>query len=157
MGHGLSIACPYGLFLEGPGVFINHSVITFLSDTTSSFKRRTTYKITLAMKTNSQKTKMTPYFFSDPNRHQAPRVNVSPSRNEVSLGGTLHIVCVATGNPEPEVTWKWDQNQPPPAEQISVIQRVLSLSNISRSATFTCEAGSEYGVAYGQAEVFVRG
>ncbi|XP_023318195.1 tyrosine-protein phosphatase Lar isoform X3 [Trichogramma pretiosum] len=82
-------------------------------------------------------------------RRVAPQFSIPPNPvNEVMLGSSLNLTCVAVGAPMPYVKWRKEpatdltpDNLMPP-----VGKNVLQLKDIKESANYTCIAQSELGI-----------
>nr|XP_012139448.1 PREDICTED: tyrosine-protein phosphatase Lar isoform X6 [Megachile rotundata] len=70
-----------------------------------------------------------------------------PALNEVTLGASLSLNCVAVGSPMPFVKWRKDPaTDLTPDDKLPVGKNVLVLSDIQESANYTCTAASNLGV-----------
>jgi len=95
-------------------------------------------------------------------RRVPPHFSILPESTEVVEGGSVNLTCVAVGSPMPYVRWRRgsadvrtggdDDDAPTP-----IGKNVLRLSDVRRTATYTCVASSELGSIEHHAEVRVRG
>jgi len=77
--------------------------------------------------------------------------------NEVMLGGSLNLTCVAVGSPMPFVKWRRgiDEDLTPDSD-LPVGRSILQLTDIRSSANYTCIASSSLGVIEAPAMVKVQ-
>ncbi|XP_011267772.1 tyrosine-protein phosphatase Lar isoform X5 [Camponotus floridanus] len=81
-------------------------------------------------------------------RRVSPSFSIPPPAvNDVMLGGSLNITCVAVGAPMPFVKWRKDPaTDLTPEDNLPVGKNVLKLTDIKESANYTCTAASDLGV-----------
>lgn len=77
--------------------------------------------------------------------------------NEVLLGGSLNLTCVAVGSPMPFVKWRRGLDEDITNENdLPVGKSVLQLNDIRSSSNYTCIASSSLGVIEALAMVKVQ-
>lgn len=77
--------------------------------------------------------------------------------NEVLLGGSLNLTCVAVGSPMPFVKWRRGLDEDITNENdLPVGKSVLQLNDIRSSTNYTCIASSSLGVIEALAMVKVQ-
>lgn len=91
-----------------------------------------------------------------------PHFSILPESSEVVEGGAVNLTCVAVGSPMPYVRWRRGSvDVPSVAGQLDaptpIGKNVLQLTDVRRTASYTCIASSELGSIEHQAEVRVRG
>ncbi|XP_029041867.1 tyrosine-protein phosphatase Lar isoform X5 [Osmia bicornis bicornis] len=81
-------------------------------------------------------------------RRVPPSFSIPPHPiNEVMLGASLNLTCVAVGAPMPFVKWRKDPaTDLTPDDNLPVGKNVLMLTDIQESANYTCTAASDLGV-----------
>ncbi|XP_020708528.1 tyrosine-protein phosphatase Lar isoform X5 [Athalia rosae] len=81
-------------------------------------------------------------------RRVVPQFSIPPPPlNEVVLGASLNITCVAFGAPMPVVKWRKDPaTDITPEEQLPIGKNVLQLTDIQESSNYTCIAASDLGI-----------
>lgn len=90
-------------------------------------------------------------------RRVAPRFSIPPSSQEVMPGGSVNLTCVAVGAPMPYVKWMMGAEELTKEDEMPVGRNVLELSNVVRSANYTCVAISSLGMIEATAQVTVKG
>jgi hypothetical protein len=81
-----------------------------------------------------------------------------PSLEEVMLGASLNLTCVAVGSPMPFVKWRQGEaTDLTPDDKLPVGRNVLELAEIRESANYTCIAVSPLGVIEATTLVRVQG
>ena len=95
-------------------------------------------------------------------RRVPPHFSILPESTEVVEGGAVNLTCVAVGSPMPYVRWRRGSvNVPSVAGQLDaptpIGKNVLQLTDVRRTATYTCVASSELGSIEHHAEVRIRG
>lgn len=90
-------------------------------------------------------------------RRVAPRFSIPPSNQEVMPGGSVNLTCVAVGAPMPYVKWMMGAEELTKEDEMPVGRNVLELSNVVRSANYTCVAISSLGMIEATAQVTVKG
>ncbi|KAL9924781.1 tyrosine-protein phosphatase Lar isoform 5-T7 [Glossina fuscipes fuscipes] len=65
--------------------------------------------------------------------------------NEVMLGSSLNLSCIAVGSPMPHVKWMKGAQDLTPENNIPIGRNILELTNIQQSANYTCIAASSLG------------
>lgn len=90
-------------------------------------------------------------------RRVAPRFSIPPSSQEVMPGGSVNLTCVAVGAPMPYVKWMMGVEELTKEDEMPVGRNVLELSNVVRSANYTCVAISSLGMIEATAQVTVKG
>ena len=95
-------------------------------------------------------------------RRVPPHFSILPESTEVIEGGAVNLTCVAVGSPMPYVRWRRGSvDVPSVAGQLDaptpIGKNVLQLTDVRRTATYTCVASSELGSIEHHAEVRVRG
>lgn len=90
-------------------------------------------------------------------RRVAPRFSIPPSSQEVMPGGSVNLTCVAVGAPMPYVKWMVGAEELTKEDEMPVGRNVLELSNVVRSANYTCVAISSLGMIEATAQVTVKG
>ncbi|XP_011762157.2 receptor-type tyrosine-protein phosphatase F isoform X17 [Macaca nemestrina] len=89
-------------------------------------------------------------------RRVAPRFSIPPSSQEVMPGGSVNLTCVAVGAPMPYVKWMMGVEELTKEDEMPVGRNVLELSNVVRSANYTCVAISSLGMIEATAQVTVK-
>uniref|UniRef100_G3SP12 Receptor-type tyrosine-protein phosphatase F n=1 Tax=Loxodonta africana TaxID=9785 RepID=G3SP12_LOXAF len=89
-------------------------------------------------------------------RRVAPRFSIPPSSQEVMPGGSVNLTCVAVGAPMPYVKWMMGAEELTKEDEMPVGRNVLELSNVIRSANYTCVAISSLGMIEAMAQVTVK-
>ncbi|XP_045147751.1 receptor-type tyrosine-protein phosphatase F [Echinops telfairi] len=89
-------------------------------------------------------------------RRVAPRFSIPPSSQEVMPGGSVNLTCVAVGAPMPYVKWMMGAEELTKEDEMPVGRNVLELSNVIRSANYTCVAISSLGMIEATAQVTVK-
>lgn len=91
-------------------------------------------------------------------RRVPPQFSRPPDQiNEVMLGGSLNLTCVAVGSPMPFVKWRRGVDEDlTPDNDLPVGKSVLQLIDIKHSANYTCIASSSLGVIEALAMVKVQ-
>lgn len=72
-------------------------------------------------------------------------------------GGSVNLTCVAVGAPMPYVKWMMGAEELTKEDEMPVGRNVLELSNVVRSANYTCVAISSLGMIEAIAQVTVKG
>lgn len=72
-------------------------------------------------------------------------------------GGSVNLTCVAVGAPMPYVKWMVGAEELTKEDEMPVGRNVLELSNVVRSANYTCVAISSLGMIEATAQVTVKG
>nr|KAF6444900.1 protein tyrosine phosphatase receptor type F [Molossus molossus] len=89
-------------------------------------------------------------------RRVAPRFSIPPTSQEVMPGGSVNLTCVAVGAPMPYVKWMVGAEELTKEDEMPVGRNVLELSNVVRSANYTCVAISSLGMIEATAQVTVK-
>ncbi|XP_058274569.1 receptor-type tyrosine-protein phosphatase F isoform X2 [Hemibagrus wyckioides] len=89
-------------------------------------------------------------------RRVPPRFSIPPSDQEVMPGGSTNLTCVAVGAPMPYVKWMTGEVELTKEEEMPVGRNVLELTNIRKSANYTCVAMSSLGMIEATAQVTVK-
>ncbi|XP_035881798.1 receptor-type tyrosine-protein phosphatase F isoform X16 [Phyllostomus discolor] len=89
-------------------------------------------------------------------RRVAPRFSIPPTSHEVMPGGSVNLTCVAVGAPMPYVKWMMGAEELTKEDEMPVGRNVLELSNVMRSANYTCVAISSLGMIEATAQVTVK-
>ncbi|XP_036925546.1 receptor-type tyrosine-protein phosphatase F isoform X6 [Sturnira hondurensis] len=89
-------------------------------------------------------------------RRVAPRFSIPPTSQEVMPGGSVNLTCVAVGAPMPYVKWMMGAEELTKEDEMPVGRNVLELSNVLRSANYTCVAISSLGMIEATAQVTVK-
>ncbi|XP_047662496.1 receptor-type tyrosine-protein phosphatase F isoform X5 [Tachysurus fulvidraco] len=89
-------------------------------------------------------------------RRVPPRFSIPPSDQEVMPGGSTNLTCVAVGAPMPYVKWMTGETELTKEEEMPVGRNVLELTNIRKSANYTCVAMSSLGMIEATAQVTVK-
>ncbi|XP_044270213.1 tyrosine-protein phosphatase Lar isoform X1 [Tribolium madens] len=91
-------------------------------------------------------------------RRVSPQFSIPPAPlNEVMLGASLNLTCVAVGSPMPFVKWRKGLTQDlTPEDKLPIGKNTLQLTNIQESANYTCIAASVLGVIDAVAQVKVQ-
>ncbi|XP_053083608.1 receptor-type tyrosine-protein phosphatase F isoform X4 [Pangasianodon hypophthalmus] len=89
-------------------------------------------------------------------RRVPPRFSIPPSDQEVMPGGSTNLTCVAVGAPMPYVKWMTGEIELTKEEEMPVGRNVLELTNIRKSANYTCVAMSSLGMIEATAQVTVK-
>ncbi|XP_051027872.1 receptor-type tyrosine-protein phosphatase F isoform X9 [Acomys russatus] len=89
-------------------------------------------------------------------RRVAPRFSIPPISQEVMPGGSVNLTCVAVGAPMPYVKWMLGAEELTKEDEMPVGRNVLELSNVVRSANYTCVAISSLGMIEATAQVTVK-
>jgi len=95
-------------------------------------------------------------------RRVPPHFSILPESSEVVEGGAVNLTCVAVGSPMPYVRWRRGSVDVPsvasqPDAPTPIGKNVLQLTDVRRTAKYTCIASSELGSIEHDAEVRVRG
>lgn len=69
----------------------------------------------------------------------------------------MNLTCVAVGAPMPYVKWMMGAEELTKEDEMPVGRNVLELSNVMRSANYTCVAISSLGMIEATAQVTVKG
>lgn len=72
-------------------------------------------------------------------------------------GGSANLTCVAVGAPMPFVKWMTGDTELTKEDEMPVGRNVLELTNIRKSANYTCVAMSSLGMIEATAQVTVKG
>lgn len=72
-------------------------------------------------------------------------------------GGSANLTCVAVGAPMPYVKWMTGEIEITKEEEMPIGRNVLELTNIRKSANYTCVAMSSLGMIEATAQVTVKG
>lgn len=72
-------------------------------------------------------------------------------------GGSTNLTCVAVGAPMPYVKWMTEDTELTKEDEIPIGRNVLELTNIRKSANYTCVAMSSLGMIEATAQVTVKG
>lgn len=72
-------------------------------------------------------------------------------------GGSVNLTCVAVGAPMPYVKWMSGKVELTQEEQMPIGRNVLELTNIRKSANYTCVAVSSLGMIETIAKITVKG
>ncbi|XP_060762519.1 receptor-type tyrosine-protein phosphatase F isoform X3 [Neoarius graeffei] len=89
-------------------------------------------------------------------RRVPPRFSIPPSDQEVMPGGSTNLTCVAVGAPMPYVKWMTEDTELTKEDEIPIGRNVLELTNIRKSANYTCVAMSSLGMIEATAQVTVK-
>nr|XP_045005845.1 receptor-type tyrosine-protein phosphatase F isoform X16 [Jaculus jaculus] len=89
-------------------------------------------------------------------RRVAPRFSIPPTSQEVMPSGSVNLTCVAVGAPMPYVKWMMGAEELTKEDEMPVGRNVLELSNVVRSANYTCVAISSLGMIEATAQVTVK-
>ncbi|XP_060723158.1 receptor-type tyrosine-protein phosphatase F isoform X2 [Tachysurus vachellii] len=89
-------------------------------------------------------------------RRVPPRFSIPPSDQEVMPGGSTNLTCVAVGAPMPYVKWMTGETELTKEEEMPIGRNVLELTNIRKSANYTCVAMSSLGMIEATAQVTVK-
>lgn len=91
-------------------------------------------------------------------RRVPPQFSIPPHPvNDVVLGASLNITCVAFGAPMPFVKWRKDPaTDITPEDKLPIGKNVLQLTDIQESSNYTCIAASDLGVIEAGAMVKVQ-
>ncbi|XP_062285376.1 receptor-type tyrosine-protein phosphatase S-like [Scomber scombrus] len=90
-------------------------------------------------------------------RRVPPRFIILPTNQEVILGGSVNLTCVAVGSPMPYVKWMEGGEDLTKEEEMPMGRNVLEVTNIRESANYTCMALSSLGIIEVTAQVTVKG
>lgn len=90
-------------------------------------------------------------------RRVPPRFSIPPTSHEVMPGGSVNLTCVAVGAPMPYVKWMSGKVELTQEEQMPIGRNVLELTNIRKSANYTCVAVSSLGMIETIAKITVKG
>ncbi|XP_053186731.1 receptor-type tyrosine-protein phosphatase F-like [Scomber japonicus] len=90
-------------------------------------------------------------------RRVPPRFSIPPTNQEVILGGSVNLTCVAVGSPMPYVKWMNGGVDLTKEEEMPIGRNVLEVTNIQESANYTCVAISPLGMIEATAQVTVKG
>lgn len=83
-----------------------------------------------------------------------PRIQPGPRVMKVQVGHQVELTCVATGSPEPTLTWTKDGTRYPVSPEGSLNLRKVGLDD---EGTFTCTATNAAGRDEAQVRVLVQG
>lgn len=97
------------------------------------------------------------FFFIPVVRRVPPRFSIPPTNQEVMPGGSVNLTCVAVGSPMPYVKWTMDAVELTKEEEMPLGRNVLEVTNIRKSANYTCVAISSLGMIEATAQVTVKG
>uniref|UniRef100_A0A8C5HZA4 Receptor-type tyrosine-protein phosphatase F n=1 Tax=Gouania willdenowi TaxID=441366 RepID=A0A8C5HZA4_GOUWI len=89
-------------------------------------------------------------------RRVPPRFSIPPTNHEVMPGGSVNLTCVAVGAPMPFVKWVCGEVELTRQDEMPIGRNILELSNIRRSANYTCVAVSSLGRIETSAQVTVK-
>ncbi|XP_053507253.1 receptor-type tyrosine-protein phosphatase F isoform X2 [Ictalurus furcatus] len=89
-------------------------------------------------------------------RRVPPRFSIPPSDQEVMPGGSTNLTCVAVGAPMPYVKWMTGEVELTKEDEMPIGRNVLELTNIRKSANYTCVAMSSLGMIEATAQVTVK-
>ncbi|KAM6921521.1 receptor-type tyrosine-protein phosphatase F-like isoform 1-T1 [Xenentodon cancila] len=89
-------------------------------------------------------------------RRVPPRFSIPPTNAEVMPGGSVNLTCVAVGAPMPFVKWVSGEEDLTQEDEMPIGRNVLELTNIHRSANYTCVATSSLGLIETTAQVTVK-
>ncbi|CAK6957734.1 receptor-type tyrosine-protein phosphatase F isoform X3 [Scomber scombrus] len=89
-------------------------------------------------------------------RRVPPRFIILPTNQEVILGGSVNLTCVAVGSPMPYVKWMEGGEDLTKEEEMPMGRNVLEVTNIRESANYTCMALSSLGIIEVTAQVTVK-
>ncbi|XP_030289795.1 receptor-type tyrosine-protein phosphatase F-like isoform X5 [Sparus aurata] len=89
-------------------------------------------------------------------RRVPPRFSIPPTSHEVMPGGSVNLTCVAVGAPMPYVKWMSGKVELTQEEQMPIGRNVLELTNIRKSANYTCVAVSSLGMIETIAKITVK-
>ncbi|KAF4076291.1 hypothetical protein AMELA_G00212710 [Ameiurus melas] len=89
-------------------------------------------------------------------RRVPPRFSIPPSDQEVMPGGNTNLTCVAVGAPMPFVKWMTGEVELTKETEMPIGRNVLELTNIRKSANYTCVAMSTLGMIEATAQVTVK-
>jgi receptor-type tyrosine-protein phosphatase F len=89
----------------------------------------------------------------------APSFTIPPPKvEEVMLGASINLTCVAVGSPMPNVKWrKAESIDLTPEDNIPIGKNVLELTEVKETANFTCIAVSPIGTIEARTLVKVQG
>ncbi|XP_074641838.1 hemicentin-1-like [Tubulanus polymorphus] len=90
-------------------------------------------------------------------RYTPPSFSVEPKSADVLAGGSIDLTCVAVGRPMPFVKWRKGSEELTNEDEIPVGRNVLTLTNLQKSANYTCVASSTLGEIESVAEIRVKG
>ncbi|XP_067462460.1 receptor-type tyrosine-protein phosphatase F-like [Thunnus thynnus] len=90
-------------------------------------------------------------------RRVPPRFGILPTDQEVMLGGSVNLTCVAVGSPMPYIKWMMGSEDLTKEDEMPMGRNVLEVTNIRKSANYTCMAISSLGVMEATAQVTVKG
>jgi len=86
-----------------------------------------------------------------------PHFSIPPEPAEVMPGGAVNLTCVAVGTPMPKVKWRLGAIVLTPEETAPAGKNILMLTDVRKTATYTCVATSELGNIETHADVRVKG
>ncbi|XP_073332299.1 receptor-type tyrosine-protein phosphatase F-like [Pagrus major] len=89
-------------------------------------------------------------------RRVPPRFSIPPTSHEVMPGGSVNLTCVAVGAPMPYVKWMSGKVELTQEEEMPIGRNVLELTNIRKSANYTCVAISSLGMIETIAKITVK-
>ncbi|XP_072219425.1 receptor-type tyrosine-protein phosphatase F isoform X2 [Leuresthes tenuis] len=89
-------------------------------------------------------------------RRVPPRFSIPPTNQEVMPGGSVNLTCVAVGSPMPYVKWMMGLEELTKEEEMPMGRNVLEVTNIRKSANYTCIAMSSLGIIEATAQVTVK-
>ena len=72
-------------------------------------------------------------------------------------GGSVNLTCVAVGSPMPYVKWMMGLEELTKEDEMPMGRNVLEVTNIRKSANYTCIAMSSLGIIEATAQVTVKG
>ncbi|XP_051277011.1 receptor-type tyrosine-protein phosphatase F isoform X3 [Dicentrarchus labrax] len=89
-------------------------------------------------------------------RRVPPRFSIPPTNQEVMLGGSVNLTCVAVGSPMPYVKWMMGSEDLTKEEEMPIGRNVLEVTTVLTSANYSCVAMSSLGIIKATAQITVK-
>ncbi|XP_051277007.1 LOW QUALITY PROTEIN: hemicentin-1-like [Dicentrarchus labrax] len=89
-------------------------------------------------------------------RRVPPRFSIPPTNQEVMLGGSVNLTCVAVGSPMPFVKWMMGSEDLTKEDEMPIGRNVLEVTNVLKSADYSCVAMSSLGLIEATVQITVK-
>ncbi|CAH0547883.1 unnamed protein product [Brassicogethes aeneus] len=88
----------------------------------------------------------------------SPRFTVNPENQEVDVGKTVRLECVATGSPSPQITWFKGDQRVNPDHHLKIFDGTLEIfdAQLQDSGLYICEARNSLGYSEVSAKLAVQ-
>ena len=91
-------------------------------------------------------------------RRVPPHFSIPPPEStEVLPGGAVNLTCVAIGAPMPFIKWRLGSIELTASDNVPIGKNILMLTDVRKTATYTCVATSDLGNIEYDSEVKVKG